>query len=101
MDNVLDFLPQSSRKKGRGQKLMESERIVQIYEGKLWRACKLFALLMGISLDEEIALIKRITDPGPGGKSRCQRAVPICHAAFVSLNPRPTAGRPRKPVTLM
>ncbi|MHC4357627.1 MAG: methyltransferase domain-containing protein [Planctomycetota bacterium] len=65
VDDVVDFLPYGNGEKKRGQRLMESERMVEIYEGKWWRGSKLFAMFMKISLDDEIALIKGITNPGP------------------------------------
>ena len=65
VDGVLDFLPQDTAEKGRGQKFMESERMVGIYESKWWRRSRLFALLVKISLDDEMALIKRIAEIGP------------------------------------
>lgn len=64
IDDVVDFLPGGMAIKGRGQKLMESPRVVNIYESKWWRDCKLFAWFTGLRLGEEIALIKRITNPG-------------------------------------
>jgi len=68
VDGVVDFLPSNSVEKGRGQKLMESEKIVEIYESKWWRGCKFFPLFMKISLDDEIALIKRIAKTGPADR---------------------------------
>ncbi|MDY7011895.1 MAG: class I SAM-dependent methyltransferase [Planctomycetota bacterium] len=56
---VLDFLPDSNGAKGLAQKLMEYQRIVEIYEGRWWRRSKLFAWLMGIRFDREMALIKQ------------------------------------------
>jgi len=65
VDGVPDFLPEDTAEKGRGQKLMECERIVEIYEGKWWRGGRIFALFMGISLDNEMALVNKIADIGP------------------------------------
>ena len=64
-DGVVDFLPDAKGAKGLAQKLMESRRMVELYEGKWWRASKLFAPFMGITLNNEIALIRMITAPGP------------------------------------
>ncbi|MHC4198051.1 MAG: methyltransferase domain-containing protein [Planctomycetota bacterium] len=65
VDGVVDFLPGGNCEKKRGQKLMESERMVKIYEGKWWRANKFFALFTRISLSDEMSLIKRVADAGP------------------------------------
>lgn len=65
VDHVVDFLPAAVTEKGAGQRLMESERMVAIYESKWWRACKLFGWVMGIRLEDEMALVQRITRPGP------------------------------------
>lgn len=62
--DVVDFLPGGLDAKGRGQKLMESTRIVDIYEGKWWRDSGLFAWLTGTTLAEEISRILHITGPG-------------------------------------
>ncbi|MCD1295099.1 hypothetical protein CUJ83_08825 [Methanocella sp. CWC-04] len=64
IDSVVEFLPGGMVTKGLGQKLMESPRMVSIYESKWWRGCKQFSWFMGLTLDEEIELIKRITYPG-------------------------------------
>lgn len=65
VDGVVDFAPRAAGRKRLTQRLMESERIVRIYEGKWWRGCKLFAFVMKISLADEMALIKRIAAAGP------------------------------------
>jgi ubiquinone/menaquinone biosynthesis C-methylase UbiE/uncharacterized protein YbaR (Trm112 family) len=69
LDDIADFLPDDRRQKYRGQKLMESERMVEIYESKWWRRSKLFALFMRISLEDEIALIRRIANLGPSDRA--------------------------------
>ena len=53
-DNVVDFLPNSNGKKTLGQKLMESERMVVIYESRWWRESKWVARLLKLSLQVEI-----------------------------------------------
>jgi ubiquinone/menaquinone biosynthesis C-methylase UbiE len=64
VEGVIDLFPENKVTKGRGQKLMEWQRMVNIYESKYWRNCSLFSLFMGLTLAEEIALIKHITHPG-------------------------------------
>jgi ubiquinone/menaquinone biosynthesis C-methylase UbiE/uncharacterized protein YbaR (Trm112 family) len=59
IDGVTDFLPHVEQK-SRAQQTMESERIVSIYESKLWRASPFISLLMRITLEDEISLIKKI-----------------------------------------
>jgi len=68
VDGVVEFLPSNSVEKGRGQKLMESEKMVKIYESKWWRGSKLFTPFLKISIDDEIALIKRIVKAGPADR---------------------------------
>jgi ubiquinone/menaquinone biosynthesis C-methylase UbiE len=85
---VIDFLPGVAGGEGRGQKLMESERMVKIYESKWWRANKFFALFMGIDLKGEMALIKRIASPGPAAKVLDLACGPGLYArAFAEENP--------------
>jgi SAM-dependent methyltransferase len=43
---------------------MESQFIVNIYESRWWRGCGLFKGFAGLTLDEEMALIRRIANPG-------------------------------------
>ena len=62
---VVDFLPIDDVERSRAQQAMEAPSIVSIYEGSLWRRSPLTALLMQISLDEEMALVERIASPGP------------------------------------
>ena len=64
VNDVVDLLPGGLAIKGLGQKLMESPRVVNIYESKWWRDCSLFPWLTGLTLAEEMALIRRITKPG-------------------------------------
>jgi len=64
-DDVLDLLPHVKGRRGLAQKLMESERIVRIYESKWWRGCILFKLFAKIGLNDEMALIENILDLGP------------------------------------
>ncbi len=64
IDGVVDFLPEGYATRGRGQRLMESPLIVNIYESRWWRGCGLFKWFAGLTLDEEMALIMRIARPG-------------------------------------
>ncbi|HUU93856.1 MAG TPA: methyltransferase domain-containing protein [Phycisphaerae bacterium] len=65
-DGVVDFLPgQNGGKKSRGQRAMESERCVRIYEGRWWRGSRWMGWFFAISLSEEVTLVKRILDCGP------------------------------------
>jgi len=65
VDGVVDFLPGAVTERGAAQRVMESDWVVAIYESKWWRASPLFSLCMGIGLEAEMALIQRITQPGP------------------------------------
>jgi ubiquinone/menaquinone biosynthesis C-methylase UbiE/uncharacterized protein YbaR (Trm112 family) len=65
VDRVVDFLPEAVTEKGAGQRVMESDWVVAIYESKWWRANPLFSLFMGIRLEAEMALIQQVTRPGP------------------------------------
>lgn len=66
VDGVMDFLPQGySERRKIGQKLMEADWMVRIYESRLWRANWLFGVAGGISLADEMSLIDRILDLGP------------------------------------
>jgi SAM-dependent methyltransferase len=64
IDGIIDFLPGFNVAKGRAQSLMESPRVVNVYESKWWRGCKFLKRFMGLTLAEEMALIKRIAKPG-------------------------------------
>lgn len=61
VDSVLDFSTNTPKKISLAQKMMESNNIVQKYEGKSWRGSRLFASYTGITLKEEMALIKEIS----------------------------------------
>ena len=64
-DGVPDFWPDDAdATKGRGQRLMESERMVRLYESRLWRRCPLWKPFMGVTFDEELAIIERILGLG-------------------------------------
>jgi SAM-dependent methyltransferase len=65
VEGIVDFLPDDDLERSPSQRAMEATSIVSIYEGSWWRASPLAALLMRISLDEEMALIERIARPGP------------------------------------
>ncbi len=65
VDDVIDFLPKRDKGKTFVQKAMESEHIVRIYESKLWRDGILFKMFTRITLDYEIAIIKKVADMGP------------------------------------
>ena len=47
------------------QKLMQSRRMVSIYESRWWRGSRIFSRFMGITLEDEIALIRKIDAAGP------------------------------------
>jgi SAM-dependent methyltransferase len=65
VEGVVDFLPGDDLDRTPAQQAMEATSIVSMYEGRLWRASPLAALLMRISLDEEMRLIERIATPSP------------------------------------
>ncbi len=65
VDGVIDFAPGLGGERKLGQRLMESERIVAIYETRWWRASRLTERAFGIGLEEEMSLVERITHPGP------------------------------------
>jgi SAM-dependent methyltransferase len=65
VQGIVDFLPADDLGRSFSQRAMEATSIVSIYEGSWWRASPLAALLMRISLDEEMSLIERIASPGP------------------------------------
>ena len=65
VEGIVDFLPADHLERSPSQQAMEARPIVAIYEGSWWRGSPLAALLMQISLDEEMSLIERIASPGP------------------------------------
>ena len=62
---VVDFLPDRNEAPKFGKRLMEADWMVDIYEGRLWRASRLSGWMTGISLEDEMLLIDRILDLGP------------------------------------
>lgn len=60
IDGITDFMPHTRKKASYAQKAMESESIVEIYESTLWRANNWFSLFTGISLEDEISLVKKV-----------------------------------------
>jgi SAM-dependent methyltransferase len=65
VEGIVDFLPADDLVRSPSQQAMEATSIVSIYESRFWRASPIAALLMRISLDEEMALIERIASPSP------------------------------------
>ncbi len=64
VDEIIDFLPDTSVKKSPAQKLCDSKTLISIYESGWWRGNKIFEYLMGISMKDEMDLIHKILDPG-------------------------------------
>jgi ubiquinone/menaquinone biosynthesis C-methylase UbiE len=65
VDGVLDLLPGPAPARKAGQILMESPRVVGLYESRWWRASRLVEWSFGISLEDEMALVMRISRPAP------------------------------------
>jgi ubiquinone/menaquinone biosynthesis C-methylase UbiE len=59
-DGYLDLLNPSTSKDTLAQKLMKWNPIVSIYESRLWRNSRWMGKLFGISLKDEMKMIKRI-----------------------------------------
>ncbi len=57
---VIDLLPSASTARSPVQLLMEAEPVVRIYESRLWRRSLPTALALGISFEQEQALISRL-----------------------------------------
>jgi len=68
VEGVVDFLPVDDLERSRAQQAMEDPSIVSIYESSWWRGSPLVALLMRISLRQEMALIERIASPVPSAR---------------------------------
>lgn len=60
VDTIVDFSPHMPKKKSFIQQVMESKSFVEQYEGQWWRESWLFTAYAGISLKNEMALIKEI-----------------------------------------
>jgi len=56
-DGVIDLLPPAAGRPSPAQRTMESEPIVRVYESRLWRRSRIAALALGISFEEEQAVI--------------------------------------------
>lgn len=56
---VIDLLPGETGRRGLAQRAMESERVVDVYEGPWWRRSALAAWALGISFEQERASIAR------------------------------------------
>jgi uncharacterized protein YbaR (Trm112 family) len=71
---VIDLLPGFDDQPSPGQKLMEWEPLIEIYESRWWRKSGLFAAMAGIHFDEEYEIIVEALD-GLHGRpgSRCRR----------------------------
>lgn len=91
-EGIANFLPNPiPGPKGRGQRLMESEWMVKQYESKWWRGGKLFKRYTGVTLDEEIALVKQIDAAGPADTVLDLACGPGIYAqAFAQDNPART-----------
>jgi len=57
---VIDLLPGGAGQRGLAQRAMESERVVDFCESQWWRRSALAALALGISFEQEHALITRV-----------------------------------------
>jgi ubiquinone/menaquinone biosynthesis C-methylase UbiE/uncharacterized protein YbaR (Trm112 family) len=65
-DGVIDLLPDHADEPGLAQRLMESDAMVRIYEGRLWRRSFVATLVFGISFDRERELVVDAAGVRPG-----------------------------------
>lgn len=68
MDGVLDFLPGSRLAPTRSDRVMQNERVVDIYESRFWRGTLIPLLLFGISQRDEMALVDSIASAEPNDR---------------------------------
>jgi ubiquinone/menaquinone biosynthesis C-methylase UbiE/DNA-directed RNA polymerase subunit RPC12/RpoP len=63
-DGYIDFYPEYQAAPNFGQRTMEANSIINIYETDKFRGSKIMTLGFHISLDQELALINQIAQPG-------------------------------------
>ena len=63
-DGYIDFYPEYQAAANLGQRTMESNSIINIYESDKFRGSKIMTWGFQISLDQELALINQIAQPG-------------------------------------